>query len=271
MKYNSYSNQTNSIIGFKINSCGHIFARSGRIIDRPTGRNDWLLFYIAKGSEKFTLNGEIIANEGSFIIYKPNERQKHVCISKATSEFYYIHFSADDGLDDFLFKSSTIYHVEPSAEITNMFEKIIKETQLKKFNFEKICVFQFLELLSVLERKIKHVSETETRYDDKMAYVIQLMNLEYQNPRSLDEYAELCNMSKYHFLRIFQEITGSTPIEYRNSIRINRAKALLEDTSLPIQEIYTMVGYSSSSYFCDAFKKVFGMSPKQYREQLKEK
>lgn len=266
MNFNSYAYETDTTFGYKINSCGHIFAQNGRIIDRPEGRNDWLLFYVAKGSEKFTLNTTVTANEGSFIIYKPNERQKHECITKSTSEFYYVHFTTDEAMFDFNLKSSTLYQVEPSTEICNMFEKIIKETQGKRYNYHKLCVFQLLSLLSTLERKLMHESETETRYDDKMAYIIQQMNLEYQNPRSLEEYADLCNMSKYHFLRVFEEITGSTPIEYRNQIRIERAKTLLEDTSLPIQEIAATVGYSSATYFCDAFKKAVGMSPKKFRD-----
>lgn len=266
MKFNSYANQSEHTLGYKINSCGHIFAQSGRIIDRPEGRNDWLLFYISKGSEKFTLNTIVTANEGSFILYKPNERQKHECISKSTSEFYYVHFTVDESLFDFNIKSSTLYQVEPSTDICNMFEKIIKETQGKRFHYHKLCVLQLLTLLTTLERKLAHETEEETRYDDKMAYIIQLMNLEYQNPRSLEEYAELCNMSKYHFLRVFEETTGYTPIVYRNQIRIERAKTLLEDTSLPIQEIAASLGYSSATYFCDAFKKAVGMSPKKFRD-----
>lgn len=156
--------------------------------------------------------------------------------------------------------------MKPSTSICNIFEKIIKETQAKRYNYHKLCVLQLLTLLTTLERKLVHESEGETRYDDKMAYIIQLMNLEYQDPRSLEEYAELCNMSKYHFLRVFEEITGYTPIEYRNQIRIERAKTLLEDTSLPVQEIAATVGYSSATYFCDAFKKAVGMSPKKFRD-----
>ena len=265
MKFNSYNTEDNSYLGYKINSCGHIFAKSGRIIDRPNGRNDWLLLYIAKGSEKFTLDTQITAKEGSFIIYKPNERQKHVCVSKTTSEFYYVHFSVDHALFDFNLKSSTLYQVEPSSEISNLFEKILKETQEKKTNFHKICVLQLLEVLSTLERKLAHESLDTSSYKNKMAYIIQLMNLEIQNPRSLEEYASLLSLSKYHFLRLFEASTGYTPIEYRNQIRIERAKTLLEDTSLPIGEIAASLGYSSPTYFCDAFKKAVGISPKKFR------
>ena len=76
-------------------------------------------------------------------------------------------------------------------------------------------------------------------------------------------------MSKFHFLRVFKDITGTSPLEYRNSIRLDHAKELLEDTNIPINEISREVGYSSDTYFCDVFKTKIGMSPSSYRKSRK--
>ena len=92
------------------------------------------------------------------------------------------------------------------------------------------------------------------------------MNKEYQQERSLKDYAALCHMSKFHFTRVFKEITGRTPLEYRNKIRLDHAKELLTDTSYSIGEIGRRVGYSSNIYFCDAFKKRYGISPTAYKK-----
>ena len=50
MIYNAYTEQNQQVSGISLVSCGHIFAKQGREINRPYGREDWLLFYIAKGS-----------------------------------------------------------------------------------------------------------------------------------------------------------------------------------------------------------------------------
>ena len=92
------------------------------------------------------------------------------------------------------------------------------------------------------------------------------MNKELQKDYNLDEYAKMCNMSKFHFLRVFKSITGTSPLEYRNKIRIDHAKELLQDTTKPVNEIAAGLGYSSDAYFCDAFKKKIGVSPSQYRK-----
>jgi len=83
---------------------------------------------------------------------------------------------------------------------------------------------------------------------------------------SPEDYANMCYMGKFHFLRIFKNITGSSPIEYRNNIRLEHAKELLTDTDSSIDEISRNLGYNSNVYFCNAFKAKTGMSPSQYRK-----
>ena len=67
MIFNAYQDTDRGIGGISVISCGHIFAQKGRKIDRPNGRSDYLLFYIAKGKEHFYLQSEVVAKEGSFV------------------------------------------------------------------------------------------------------------------------------------------------------------------------------------------------------------
>ena len=66
-------------------SSGHIFAQNGRKIDRPNGRCDYLLFYLAKDKELFYLNIETIADAGSFIFFGPFEKQEHIYTEKESA------------------------------------------------------------------------------------------------------------------------------------------------------------------------------------------
>ena len=93
------------------------------------------------------------------------------------------------------------------------------------------------------------------------------MNKEYEKNYTLDDYAKICNMSKFHFIRVFKDITGASPLEYRNTIRIEHVKEQLIDTNMSISEIAERSGYASASYFCDVFKKRMGVSPSDYRKR----
>ena len=93
------------------------------------------------------------------------------------------------------------------------------------------------------------------------------MNKEYQINYALEDYATMCNMSKYHFLRVFKQTVGVPPLEYRNNIRLEHAAELIKEKVSSIEEIALSLGFSSLAYFSSAFKKKYGVSPKQYQNK----
>ncbi len=271
MIFNAYSDTTDGLCGIALKSAGHIFSRQGRRISRPNGRGDWLLFYIAKGKERFMFDRAVDGEAGSFVLYRPGEPQEHVTQGEGSAEFYYVHFTAPPQFDLFGLESSTVYPAKNSAKARDLFEAIIDELQRKQPYYEKICAAKLLDIMGLLARRAAHCNDPNRRYADQITFVIQRMNRAYQSDETLDDYAALCKMSKFHFLRIFKEITGASPVEYKTRIRMEHARELLEDLSLSVSEVGLRVGYSSPSYFCDAFKKKTGMSPLQYRNLLRKR
>lgn len=266
MRINAYFDRSEPVSGISLVSCGHIFAKEGRQIYRPGGREDWLLFYVANGREKFSLGNSVIAEPGSFILFKPFDRQEHICISQA-AEFYYVHFQASEILISL--KTSAVYHTKPSATICGLFEDILRETQFKDTNYSMICTYKLLEILAKLERKVIAAGNPHREHFDKISQSVTLLHREYMQGYPLEYYANICCMSKFHYLRIFKSVVGTSPMEYRNTIRMNHAKEMLEETSLTVAEIGTSVGFASPSCFCDAFKRQFGISPTKYRQSCR--
>lgn len=267
MIYNAYQDTNVGIGGLSVVSSGHIFAKKGRKIDRPSGRSDYLLFYVARGKELFSLQRDVVAEEGSFIFFRPFEKQEHVYIDDKTGEFYFVHFNAPPDFDLFGFESSRVYHSTLSSTVSTLFEEIISELQRKQPAYEKFCAAKVYTIMSVLERKAKKESPLYGMYSDKISFVIQKMNKEYQKDYGLEDWGKMCNLSKYHFLRIFKSITGVSPLEYRNNIRLEHVREQIEETDAPISEIGESAGFSSPAYFCQAFKKRFGVSPSEYRKK----
>ena len=265
MIYNAYSEQTESAAGVTLVSCGHIFAKHGREIKRPHGRDDWLLFYIAKESETFYFDSAQTGKEGSFVLFAPGEKQHHIYLGDKTAEFYYVHFKCD-GPPDSLLSTSTLYHTPFARQICDAFEDIIDETLKKQPLYQKRCAYKLLDVLTVLERELLRESHPDRENFERIALVVQHMNKSYDESLSLDAYAEMCSMSKYHFLRVFERIVGTPPIEYRNGIRLQHAVDLLSDESMDIERISVLLGFSSASYFSSSFKQKYGLSPKQYRK-----
>ena len=266
MIYNAYSEQNETISGITPVSCGHIFAKHGREIRRPRGREDWLLFYIAKESETFYLDSAETGKEGSFILFAPWEKQHHAYLGSKTAEFYYVHFKCDALPPEISLESSRLYHTPFNRQICDTFEELIEETLQKQPFYGRRCVYKLLDILSLLERELLSQSRPDKENFERIALVVQNMNKDYKSDLTLEDYANMCSMSKYHFLRIFEKIVGLTPIEYRNGIRLQHAADLLSDEKLTVEQISTLVGYSCASYFSSSFKQKYGMSPQKYRK-----
>lgn len=82
-------------------------------------------------------------------------------------------------------------------------------------------------------------------------------------------FAEENNISLSYLSKLFKKETGMSCIDYLIQFRIQQSLGLLTTTSLKICEISDRVGYSSQHYYCEAFKKVMGMAPTEYRRRNK--
>ena len=264
MIFNSYADKKESLAGIKLVSCGQIFAEPKREINRPSGREDWLLFYVAKGSETFFLDKAVTAEAGSFIIFAPGEKQHHVYCGNATAEFFYVHFQCDTLPDGIALETSHVYSLPYHKRVASIFEEIIEETLSKRPNYEILCISQLLYLFSLIKREDAEANNQNTKSWRGIARAIQHMNRFCDQNLKLEDYASMCHMSKYHFLRVFKSVTGVTPLEYRNNIRVDHVKELLKNSNFSVSEISENLGYSSLAYFSAAFKKATGLTPTEY-------
>lgn len=85
-------------------------------------------------------------------------------------------------------------------------------------------------------------------------------------PLSLDHLARHVAYSPYHFARLFKERMGLSPIYYVSALRLQRAKELLLQTSLPIREIGLEIGQQSLGTFTTRFTQRVGMTPSLFRQ-----
>lgn len=86
---------------------------------------------------------------------------------------------------------------------------------------------------------------------------------------SLEDLCRLTGLSKYYLLRSFTKQKGISPYSYLETIRIDKAKKLLEQGILPI-DAALQTGFTDQSHFSNFFKKFIGLTPKQYMNIFKD-
>lgn len=96
---------------------------------------------------------------------------------------------------------------------------------------------------------------------------IEYLESDPQQTLSISEIAKKCNVSEIYFRRLFKEYSKKSPIEYRMSAKMEKAKKLLLFDDLNVNEISDLLGFTDASYFCKQFKERVGVSPIQYRNK----
>lgn len=99
----------------------------------------------------------------------------------------------------------------------------------------------------------------------RIQLVVSLMKNDLRRAPSLNELAASVNLSASRLRHIFKAETGMTPAQYLKSLRMRAAKELLESTFLSVKEIAVGIGYEHPSHFVRDFRKVYDISPAQYR------
>lgn len=97
--------------------------------------------------------------------------------------------------------------------------------------------------------------------------VVDFVNADIARPFTVQALAEVAGVSPRHFLRAFQQSTGSTPLRFIQKLRIEKAKELLSRAQTSATEIALDCGFSHAQHFSTAFKKATGETPSSYRRR----
>ena len=95
--------------------------------------------------------------------------------------------------------------------------------------------------------------------------VVKVMRDNLGEQLTIDDMARTAMFSKFHFSRIFREVTGVSPGRFLSALRLQEAKRLLISTSISVVDISNKVGYASVGTFSSRFKSTVGVAPITYR------
>ena len=120
-------------------------------------------------------------------------------------------------------------------------------------------------------RASSHLNENaEKSYSPLVNRIREQVMTDLKQPLTLQYFAELLNVNSSYLSNLFRQQTGVTITEYVTDKRITHAANLLAYTQYPIKNIAKQVGIPDVQYFSRLFKKRMGITPTQYREEVKE-
>ncbi|MEN6593432.1 MAG: AraC family transcriptional regulator [Clostridiaceae bacterium] len=129
------------------------------------------------------------------------------------------------------------------------------------FGKEELFFFLIAQLLAEYSETV--AAEPENTQGSAIQAVCAFLEQNYEKTVTLDALGEIAGYSKYHLLRSFTKEKGISPYSYLETIRIGKAKELLQAGILPA-EAAARTGFSDQSHLGNAFKRYIGLTPKQY-------
>jgi AraC family transcriptional regulator len=99
----------------------------------------------------------------------------------------------------------------------------------------------------------------------RLRRVLSFIAENHERELNLEELASEAAMSTFHFAREFKRATGTTPHQHLIRFRVERAKALLTESQLPLAEVGLRTGFSHQSHFTRLFRRLTGTTPQSYR------
>ncbi|MEY4540644.1 MAG: hypothetical protein RLZZ306_2401 [Bacteroidota bacterium] len=102
----------------------------------------------------------------------------------------------------------------------------------------------------------------------RVAKLMQFIQDNFRTEITLEQAACVANLQMHSFCRFFKQLTHHTFSDFLNEVRIGFACKLLQQSDLPITQVAFECGYSNISYFNRSFKKIHGVSPREYRQKL---
>lgn len=102
--------------------------------------------------------------------------------------------------------------------------------------------------------------------DQRISKALTLIHSSPRQPWTLENLSSQIGMSRAAFAKRFKDMIGEPMFAYLSKVRIQKAKELLQDTRLFVDDIASTVGYESERAFAKTFGKYVGMTPKQYRK-----
>jgi len=256
---------------FELNSTERITLDSQQRIKRRILASYGLLVTVSGSLDIEYDSRSLRLHQGQALLLLPGTAFEVKAIECQILELYWVSFNASHLLTDeqanpsLALASNQITAINPFADFVQLLETIYETNDASNglLSYKRYIRFQ-----EVVYAFLAHILEKEP-IDSKEAVVktIEYVTREYHRTLEVDQLSLMAGLGRRQFTHLFKLLTGKSPMEYLNDIRIARSKQLLSLTSAGMREIAKSVGYKDEFYFSRCFKHYVGVSPRTYKNE----
>ena len=230
-------------------------------------------------NHKRTVNGFLLIDRGSChyewhngssdlskggLIYLAIGSRKVITVTEKPFSYYNINFTMTDISDG----EQIIFDANPIV-ISNFASEMIFDycRAMLASTMSRNGIFKSTSLLCDLFHTI--LMHHTIKSDSRIISAVEYIERNYTENIDIEYLSNMCYLSQAHFFRLFKNEMRMSPIEYKNKLKLERAKALLTEDECSVSEVADILGFESVYYFSRFFKKYTGTPPSEYTSFIK--
>lgn len=249
---------------YNVAQSGYVIGGLKHSVSR-TGYNSFGLYGVLKGAVVLKIKNKTYkAHAGDTLFFSQEDAHTVVNGGDVPYKAYFLYLYGPEVkgfYDSFQSKFGYVMtgFIPPSlADAVQQITTMIQSSNENKYLISSLLYNLLTELLQKCD-----VSDGRDGITDAIKYVME----HYKEKITLDTLSSMAFMDKFYFIRQFHSLTGYTPKEYQNELRLNEALSLLKNTDLSVTAIANEVGFADSRGLIALIKNRKGCSPSQLRKK----
>lgn len=215
------------------------------------------------GGELMTPGSLLLGNAGDSFTCGHEHGKGDRCISFSYSEEFRERIAPAGGITLSRFRTPRISPLRALSPLVAKASALIARTDHSAF--EELGIRALAQAMQLGADRDSTARGVEPSSLARVTRVIRAVDNDPEVPHDLLSLARIARLSPYHFLRMFELVTGITPYQYLLRVRLRRAAICLRNESTRISDIAMSCGFGDVSNFNRTFRAEFGMAPRAYR------
>ena len=232
----------------------------------PGARDHYLFHYVTEGRGTLTTAaGAVSVGPGGLFLIRPGEVVTYTADSREPWVYYWVGFNGTEAhrlinLTGFAHGERLLYP-ENGGELREQLTRITDARGSTPAHEAQMLGYLYLFLGSLMSLSGGQKLTTSKQYVDK---AVQFISRNYSRDITICDVADFVGISESHLYRVFSKELDMAPTQFLMRYRIGEAAAMLRSTGLAIGEIAASTWFRDPLYFSRVFKKVKGVSPREY-------